>query len=198
MNKIILFTLLLLVKTSATYSQNVKSTVNLLKDTILVDEYFDIQYYKNGNIKSKGQIRLYRYNEKYDVETPVGEWFYFYKNGKTKRYIKSNEFGVPIETEIEYFKNGSVKNETIWCLSDTSCAHNYTQRINKVVVFGKSYYSKFYRNDGSLWFEGAYKNNNGISIGRFEDGIWIYYDKNGAIEYEVVYDHGKKLSTTKY
>jgi antitoxin component YwqK of YwqJK toxin-antitoxin module len=49
----------------------------------------------------------------------------------------------------------------------------------------------FYREDGSLWQIGNLKSNE-------KHGRWVRYDKNNEIEYDELFDNGKKLKKSNY
>lgn len=179
------------------FSQQDKSKSLDLKRASVVKQYKDKQFYgKSRIVKAEGTIVVRRYIASQDLLVPVGEWRYYHKNARLMRQVWYDAEGQPIDKEKVFHKNGKLKYEIKWNVSDTEDML-YKQNKNEILIIGKSFYTKEYRADGSLKCEGLRLNNNGEEF-RNKHGVWLFFDKKGVLTKEVVFEDGRVLKVIKH
>jgi antitoxin component YwqK of YwqJK toxin-antitoxin module len=169
-------------------------------------------YYVTGELKSIGKVSCGK---------EIGEWKYYYENGKTLKegiyndeglengyWIFNNQLGRPIK-EGNYV-NG--KQDGTWKLYDEQgvLKKMQTYQMGKVIGPYQEYYSngqvkidgallndeengyfKYYDEKGMLTSEGNYS----ITL---KDGVWLDYDQSGARHSSMTYVKGKLNGAYQY
>ena len=182
------------------------------------------EYYKNGQKKSES---TYSYGE---LDGSLTTW---YSDG-TLRSEAEYKDGVLINTRKDYFQNGKLESEESYDENGkkTGVYSEYDKEgnLNLQLEFKKGdliAYKVFHRDGsiikeakkqkGNFLFENFYSDGTQKAIGSYipgdegKDGVWKFYDKNGAISSESsyaggeqygqeidYYSSGKKRATTKY
>lgn len=144
--------------------------------TAIYDGHFTF-YWPNGQTKSDGS---------YSNDLKVGEWKYFYNDGKIKN-TESYYENQPACYSTYYFKNGDKSYEGLSVRvaynGDTSFKEHaqwmyYFWGKNRISMIANYHFGKldgnikFYDSNGNKRSEGVYK----YASGLIKDGTWIHYD----------------------
>jgi len=128
-------------------------------------------YYKNGNIKSRGQLINFK---------KINRWTEYYKNGSIKRTAHYNKYENREGTCIEFYANGQLKEVSTY--------------KNGVLKSINEFYLKNGQQSVSLGYGGVqYFYNNGEReftsqlVGGSRSGETTWYYTNGKIKEKVIY-----------
>ncbi|MES2690374.1 MAG: hypothetical protein V4658_08225 [Bacteroidota bacterium] len=165
-------------------------------------------YFGDGSIQTTGTFaKGYRH----------GDWKWLYVNGKTETtgsYANGKETGIwkyyyddgTLQKE-ENYENGTKKGSykfydregllyaEIFVKAGKIDAYKYTDKSGKVFSEAKSSGNKLHY---VLYSEYRNKTMEGDLANGDETGTWKYYTENGALEYELTYEKGKREGLMKY
>jgi antitoxin component YwqK of YwqJK toxin-antitoxin module len=164
--------------------------VNVTSDRNIKENHLVINRFFNGKIKNK-KLQV-KYND--DNENrywQLGKSFSYYKNGRIKGWnnVDLNK-RILIDTAYYFNRKGNIKLVTIW-INDS----NYTQvplyaPFLKIWINYPVKYRQMTFNNGRLFYDRTYVNNNGM----FDlDGEAIFYKKDGTIDEKFKYIKGKRI-----
>ena len=117
--KTLLIIILVIINTFIVNAQESDSIQSII-DSIWVQkkgyikDYYEINYFKNRKIKSKGYSIMIKESPQFDLIYKFGKWEYFYKNGERYKIEYYDLEGNMCDTTKKYFSNGHLFEEIIW------------------------------------------------------------------------------------
>jgi len=148
-----------------------------------IKDYYEINYFKNSNIKSKGYSIIMKESPQFDLIYKFGKWEYFYKNGGPYKIEYYDLKGNLCDTTKKYLPNGQLFEEIIWDDDIT-----YQIERNKEYRLVKGYCLKKYRYE-KLQSIKYLKSVKGKLV---KSGEWIWYNKDGSVKRQRFYEINEK------
>jgi len=188
--------------------KNVSQLLFTADEGIFLDISKDVEYFKNGRIKSEGRsitgIKIGRwiyYHEEGRIEKvgsykdgkESGKWTYYYKNGKVKQEGNYSKNGEMIGKWTYYHPNGIVEKEGAYDQNGKE-TDKWTYFYSNGVIEKEGFYK-----DGKrdwLW-KYYYSNGKKQKVGHYHNGLetdkWNYYNEDGQLQSEGNYQRGGKI-----
>lgn len=157
------------------YTEENAKTPDFTKEFATNSNLVKIKYfYADGKLKSEGQMK---------EKDRIGQWIYFFKDGKTKLSEETYQNGVLTADYKIYYSNGKL---TEWSIYKNGLLNGTSKRYTEEgILVEEINYS-----DGKLNGEARYFNNNGELILK---GTYLNDVSVGAWE---AYENGKLKETT--
>lgn len=145
-------------------------------------------YYETSNLYSEGEF-------KFAPSYPVGEWIYYFENGKisAKRHFKNGDLDG--ET-IYYYENGNIREESYYVdgYREGECIHYYEsgQVMERACYDGGGLRGdrKTYYENGNI-YEEAFHDHQGVYHGEYRK-----YYQNGGIWKLLNFNHGSQVGNS--
>jgi antitoxin component YwqK of YwqJK toxin-antitoxin module len=141
-------------------------------------------FYMNGELAAEG---------KYEGTLKDSTWKYYSYYSHTLSYVENYKAGGKSGPSMKYYDNGLVAEIIDW---DSNIKQGKwlqyfedgSLRLSSSFVSDKiDGHYKVFTSPGKVAIDGSYKEGN-------KDGKWIFYNDQGIIEYELLYDNGKALN----
>ena len=144
------------------------------------------EYYKTGNIKSKG---------KYKDGKRIDEWEYYFANEQLQQKGKYLKGGKPTGLWLWYYDEGSVLREEFFRKGkEDGMMHEYTQQ-GKVITEGE-YIDGL--KDGPWFYEMGDHIEEGSYLDGQKNGMWVYHYTNGKLNFEGNFRDGEPDGKHKF